>query len=374
MCCPAARKPEYAAISVDARTTRAFHPLCKVWLDAQLLARLQAFAAIDLSAAASTAALGRPPEHAMQMRAATTAAERRPFHCERSWLSTVAGAEDESPVAQLRERHLEFGAVTIAQRHLDGIHRRHRPGVIDALALLVDVDGRAALKGVAVAVQLLPAAIKVGLRAAAVAQVVAHNRRGADRVTIGRACDLIEIALGLVRREAIRDVEPRQSADLPPLVRRLLRVALLLAPRAEARLPRNLALLLFNGVDQPRFEKLHLRLFLVLSLLLLTVEQVVDVDGLEVANALGLRYLRLEDLVVLREPVDEQGVCASHDALHLLLPGRAGAVVVVVVIFVRDGRLVRRRRLRTTRHAAAPRGRVVHPVTGVLSLACRAEA
>lgn len=68
-------------------------------------------------------------------------------------------------VAKLRERHLELVPLGIAERTLDGIHRREGPRLVDTLALLVHHEARAALERIAMAVHQMTVTIEPHLAA-----------------------------------------------------------------------------------------------------------------------------------------------------------------------------------------------------------------
>lgn len=104
-------------------------------------------------------------------------------------LSVTARPENVSTIAQLSERYLQLGTVAVTQRHLDGVHCRHRPHVLDSLALLVHEHSRPTLKRIAIAVELLAIAIKPSIGTAAIAQIITCDGRRTHAIAVNAACD-----------------------------------------------------------------------------------------------------------------------------------------------------------------------------------------
>ena len=76
-------------------------------------------------------------------------------------------------------------------------------------------------------------------------------------------------------------------------------------------------------------------LVLIVCLLLLTVEESVDVNHLQLAHAVGLRDDLLHLRVVWHQRLDQGWMRARHDALQLNLPGRWLALIFCAVRGVR---------------------------------------
>mmetsp|Transcript_26838 Transcript_26838/g.80139 ORF Transcript_26838/g.80139 Transcript_26838/m.80139 type:complete len:267 (+) Transcript_26838:114-914(+) len=193
----------------------------------------------------------RPPQPAATRRRSQQTSPRR----RRTAAATAARShrrlERVAAAAQLREGHLELGAIARPQRRLDRIHRRNGPLVLQPLPVLIDEDGAVSLKAVPVAMQLQPAPVVPHLVAAV--RVPARHRGAAHCVVVHIPQDLLDVGLALFGLEHVVHARPGRrlgalGVALPPLgvalggVRR--------APAVlEADLPRHRALLLLQRVD-----------------------------------------------------------------------------------------------------------------------------